>query len=114
MFQKTTPEIKQEWASKIKQCRQSGMSAKAWCRKNQVVYPTFIAWRLLLQHHSEPNSLENQNKTATNPLFVELKDTSKACSGIFLECEGVQIHLAQEFDSVVLEKCLKVLRGSSC
>ncbi|MFI5343823.1 MAG: IS66 family insertion sequence element accessory protein TnpA [Chlamydiales bacterium] len=33
-----------EWIHKIERWKQSGKTAWAWCRENQVVYTTFIGW----------------------------------------------------------------------
>jgi hypothetical protein len=110
---------KEYWKIKIQQWLLSGKSAKSWCQENQVVYNTFLGWRDRLKccHNQKANSSPNQNSLGSTPSkmnFIELKDQPKSCPGIFLECDGVQIHLSTEFDAAVLRKCLNILRGTAC
>ena len=97
---------RKEWSEKVEQWRRSAKSAQAWCRENQVVYTTFIAWRKRLKLDSE-----DLMSYAQSP-FIELKD--KDNSGVCLECAGVKIHLSNDFDAALLKKCLSILQGASC
>ncbi len=109
---------KEYWKIKIQQWLLSGKSAKSWCQENQVVYTTFLGWHNRLKHHNnqktnnslKPNSLPALSSKAH---FIELKSPKKY-QGIYLECEGVQIHLSNEFDAATLRICLDVLRDASC
>ena len=102
-----------EWDSKIEQWRQSGQSARAWCKDNEVVYTTFMGWRHRLTQRQKSNR-QNLSNSSPQAHFVELKDKPPSSSGIRIEYEGVQIHLSMEFDPLVLKKCLQVLRGIAC
>jgi hypothetical protein len=101
-------ELVEEWLK-------SGMSAKAWCRKNQLIYTTFLGWHYRFK---KAKNTFNSTKEAPspNPQFIELKAgcEPQAFSGIALECEGVLVYLTNEFDPSSLRKCLNILRGHSC
>ncbi len=106
------------WEIKVQQWLSSGKSVKVWCEENQVIYTTFLGWRNRLKCNDSDkiNSLKQNSlhSSSVGAHFTELKDKPKVCSGITLECEGVQIHLLAEFDPAILRKCLNVLRGVSC
>ena len=98
-----------ERLKKIKLWQQSGKSARAWCRENQIVYTTFMGWNARIKE-----SAEDSSSSLLKTQFIELEEEKKAVSGISLECEGVKIHLEVEFDATSLKKCLAVLRGGLC
>jgi putative transposase len=104
------PNLKNDqWASKIDEWSQSGTSARTWCHDNKVGYRSFLAWRKRLQVQPKPK-ITSSFKAG----FVELKNCPKSSPGIYLECEGIKIHLSSEFEADVLKKCLEVLRRRSC
>jgi len=109
---------KQYWEIKVQKWFASGKSAKAWCRENQIVYTTFIKWRNLSNYRDNPttnrSSQSSLNHSSEKVHFIELKNQIKPCSGIFLECEGVQIYISTDFDSTLLKKCVDALRGQAC
>lgn len=99
-----------EWANKIHLWKQSGKSAKAWCKENHIIYTTFLGWCKRLESEQ---SVDNSPNSLKAP-FIELKNEPHACSGISLECDGVLIHLKAEFNASLLKRCLVVLRGAPC
>lgn len=100
---------RREWANKIEQWRQSGKSAQAWCKQNQVVYTTFMSWHNRLKNQTT----QSQSNESLKTQFIELKEELKT-PGIFLEYRGVFIHLSAEFHPAALKKCIDILRGVSC
>ena len=38
----------QEWASKVRACRSSGLSVRAWCQENGVSSTTYYKWESIL------------------------------------------------------------------
>lgn len=103
-----------DWSNKIDQWRQSGKSAKAWCLENQVVYPTFMAWRNRLKAKQKSDHLDDKNSFSPSKPFVELQDQAKKRSSLTLECNGVQILISEDFDTELLCKCLITIRNLSC
>lgn len=98
-----------EWTNKIEQWRQSGKSAQAWCKQNQVVYTTFMSWHKRLKNQTT----QPQSNESLKTQFIELKEELKI-PGISLEYKGIFIHLSAEFDPSALKKCIDILRGASC
>jgi hypothetical protein len=108
-----------EWSERIRKQKISVQSARAWCHEIQVTYANFIAWLARFNnndsqisstpqaHYSQPNT-SSLEKTRC---FIELQESSKAGSRIALEYAGIQIHLFDNCDAVLLRKCLNVLRG---
>ncbi len=104
---------RKEWSDRVEQWIQSGKSAQAWCRENQVVYTTFMVWRKRLELDLK-NFQDQPVQKITQTPFIELKDKAEENLGIFLECAGIKIHLSKNFDADLLKKCISVLRGVSC
>ena len=100
-----------KWMNNIAQWLQSGKSARAWCRENKVVYTTFLGWH----HRLKCDSSSTVSLTTDSALpFIELKEKPTTSSGVSIECSGILIHLASEFSSATLKKCLDVIRGGTC
>jgi len=96
------------WKERVLEWKTSGKSSKAWCQENKIPYTTFSGWKNRLKKSDDNSTAEF--KTG----FIELKDQTQSDPGIFLECNGVKIHLKAEFDKLVLKQCLDCLRGAPC
>jgi len=44
----------QLWQSRIAECQNSSMSAKQWCHKNQIAYPTYLYWARKIKSEADP------------------------------------------------------------
>lgn len=75
-----------DWADQIALWLQSGKSAKAWCRENNLVYNTFLGWHYRL-NNCPASKLRQDNLAAIPPQFIELKDSHQPqpSSGVSLE-----------------------------
>lgn len=102
---------RRKWAERVHQWQESKMTAKAWCRKNKIVYNTFLGWRKRLNLSIETNISHKKQSDAN---FIELLDQLKTPSSILLEYDGIRIYLLDNFDAYTLKRCLNVLRGDSC
>ena len=96
------------WKEKVLEWKASGKSAKAWCKENQIPFTTLSGWKRRF------NQLSKNQTTKSHRSFVELKDKPSPNSGIFLECQGVKIHLEPGFNLTILKQCLACLRGAAC
>ena len=93
---------REEWQQRLTQWKASGIvSAAEWCRIHEINVDQFYYWKSRLT-----------KKSLTPKDFVELPPTET--SGIQLECNGVRIHLEVHFDSILLVRCLSLLKGSLC
>lgn len=90
-------EVTSEWTAKIAAWRNSRLSIAAWCRENAEGYHRFLYWRQRLKEseRGEPGK------------FVELRP---AMPPVFLECNGVYVHLSAGFDAGLLSDILSLLK----
>lgn len=96
-----TNEAKHDWKENILNQRGSGLSIAAWCRKNGIPPHAFYYWQSKL-FPKAPTSRSD---------FAELKaDEENFKPGVILEYQGFRIHLHENFDCVVLKRCLEVLK----
>ena len=102
---RNSPEQIQQWRERIDAWRASGQKIAEWCRNNQISYDAFIYWRIRL--------LPKHDNKITKDVFVELPAEQKF-SGIHIECRGLQIHLAKEFDLQTLARCIQAIGERLC
>ena len=100
---KATPEFKSEWMLNIEQWQSSGLTMAAWCRERDIPSRVFYYWYKKLGPVSK-KALENKSS------FIELKDKPFSISGISIEYCGFVLHLAKDFHSESLIRCLQTLR----
>ena len=101
----------QYWEEKIRHRFVSGKSIKSWCLENGIAYNTFLKWQNRLKHIE---NVEQRNLNLQKMHFIELENKPVSQSRIFLEFEGIQIHLAPDFDATSLRKCINALRETIC
>jgi hypothetical protein len=98
----------------IEQWRLSGLSARQWCQQNAIPYSTFMRW--CASSNKEESTLPSALSPSSFIEIVEAPSSSKNtnCSGVIIECQGINIHLVKGFDSTVLQNCIKVLKEGTC
>jgi hypothetical protein len=92
-------EKKLDWATKIREQKESGLSINEWCRKNQTTKGSFHYWK---------NHLQLETKL-TRSCFTELPVDQG--TGISIEYQGIRILIDKFFDPATLRNCLSALRG---
>jgi hypothetical protein len=100
MVKSLSEELKQQWKEKILKQRSSGISAASWCRQNGVPVYNFRYW----QNQLFPSAHLSRSS------FSEIHPKNEGI-GIFLEYQGVKIHLSKHFDPGTLQRCLEVLKA---
>lgn len=101
------------WRERIKECRQSGLTVKAWCLQNEVTDKAFYYWMKRFKVLDQQESIDN--------IFVEvpLPRNSKSKShenflpvsmGLTLSFGSYSINIPNEFNPDTLEKIVKVLQ----
>ena len=100
-----SPEQKREWEERVHLQKESGQTALRWCRELQVNYNLFLYWRR--RFGLAPT------RTITRSSFKELPNSSDN-TGITIAYQQIQIHLAKDFDPVVLMRCLRALKAERC
>lgn len=91
--------LKQQWKDKILEQRSSGISIPAWCRQNAVPIYNFRYWQSKLF----PDTFLSRSS------FTEIHSRNGEI-GIFLEYQGIKIHLSKHFDAATLKRCLEVIK----
>lgn len=90
------------WLELLKKWKNSGVGLKKWCEQNgHKYYQTRYQLRKLL----------DQNTSAD---FVEVTDQDHLTGQICLIVGGVQVQLTKNFDPVLLQQVVSVLREVQC
>ena len=92
----------QAWIKKMQDYENSGLSATAWCRKNNEKIHTFKYWRQRLKKHP-----------VSRAEFEELKDPSQLYT-IEIYRKEFSICLSRGFDEKTLKTCLLAIEKPSC
>jgi hypothetical protein len=93
-----TQEQRDNWAERIHNQQNSGLSIQRWCQENQISAHVFHYWKKRLASKAP---LDRSS-------FTELV-SPKGCTFI-IEYQGVRVH----FESSSLKQCLAVLRELKC
>lgn len=101
MVKPLSEEQRREWAKKLRQQYESGLSVLKWCRENQVSLNAFYYWK----HKLSAQFIDRSS-------FTELVDTK--ATPLVLEYREIRIHLDKDFDPQTLKRCLKTLREITC
>lgn len=110
MFQGTTEEIKQQWKERVLKQRESGLSAAAWCKNNNIAIHSLCYWR---------DKFFPKKTDLSRSDFCEISSKDKMTGilnkpGFFLEYHGVRIHIDKSFEHSALTKCLKAIKEAQC
>ena len=91
---------KLEWKSLIEQQRQSGLSVRSWCQKQNLIPNTFHYWKEKLF----PKELQTTS-------FVELKARPDEVS---LQTRGLHIRVGSDCDPVLRKQLLALFVEAAC
>jgi hypothetical protein len=97
-----------DWKEKVINWKKSNKTPSDWCRENKIPVTTLIGWRKRFDQLGISQTFE------INQPFIELKNNPLSNPGIFLEYEGIKIHLDPEFDAITLKRCLTCLKDVIC
>lgn len=100
MVKPLSDDLKQNWEQHILTQRQSKLSIASWCRQNNIACHLFYYW----QSRLFPKPVIDRST------FIEAIEENDNPTGINLECQGVILHIKENFNPSVLKKCLEVLK----
>jgi hypothetical protein len=95
--------IKELWKRRIASWKESGMTARAWCKKQGFSQSTFSYWKGIY--------LEAELAMKEDSQFIELEDEQANKSTLTLSIQEISICLSEDFDSELLSRCLRVLKA---
>lgn len=104
--------LEQRWRDRIEECRQSGMSVKAWCLQNGLKNTSYHYWvkkfKIMDQKEAEDNTFaelvllpENKNST---------KETLSMKTEFSLSFGDYSIGIPEGFNPITLAELVNVLR----
>ena len=67
-----------EWTERVRECRSSGMSVKAWCAEQGIKTARYYRWEREVLEKADGNPAKrgaNQEETERSPKFVELPES---------------------------------------
>ena len=93
------------WKNRILQQRSSGKAISEWCKEKNIRPRSFYYWRVKIF----PKKIDRFN-------FVELKNTTKTSNdkNIVIKYHEAEISVENDFDIILLQNCLKAIRGIKC
>jgi len=103
------------WQQKLHEHSQSGLSVRAFCRREKLAETAFHFWRREIARRRSEREPKARRR---NALFVPVRLTAQAASasgGIEIElARGRRIHLTPPVDRQALSEVLAVLEAPPC
>ena len=104
--------LEQRWRDRIEECRQSGLSVKAWCLQNELRNTTYHYWvkkfKLLEQQEAGNNTFAEVVLLPENKNTV--KETWPIKAEFSLSFGGYSIGIPEGFNAITLAELVKVLQ----
>jgi len=100
------------WRERIKECRQSGLTVKAWCLQNELTDKAYYYWMKRFKVLDQEEVIDNT--FVEIPLLLDSKSKSHenfpVNTGLTLSFGSYSINIPNEFNPDTLEKIVKVLQ----
>ena len=104
--------LEQRWRDRIEECRQSGLSVKAWCLQNELRNTSYHYWvkkfKLLEQKEAGNNTFAEVVLLPGNK--NSMKETWSIKAEFSLSFGGYSIGIPNGFNPITLEELVKVLQ----
>ena len=95
-----------EWAERITECRNSGLSVRSWCLQNGISEPTYYKWQ---------KKLYEMAKTQQKSRFAEITPRQTLAGpssvAVTLRLGAVTAEIHNGADAATLETVLRILRS---
>jgi hypothetical protein len=102
----------QFWRGQIEGQATSGLSARQWCRREQLSEPSFYAWRRKLAQRDRERSAPDSRAASSGFLPIQL--TSFATSHVELQLTSGLVIRIPAHETTVLRAILEILESRSC
>jgi hypothetical protein len=104
---RSKPEAASYWRQHIEALRESGLTWKAYCEKNQIKLSTLAYW------HHKLNPSGKQNKKAVEVDWIPLQVNDDESSSIDLKMGRLVVTVRSGFDPSLLTELLRTI-GALC
>ena len=95
----------QEWNERIKECRSSGLTVRAWCKENNISHHAYYYWqKRLFELATQPQ----ESRFAEIPLPAAPSPSSEAVAKISLN--GIEVEVFSNTTAPQLSMLLSVLK----
>jgi len=97
------------WQDRIKDYRDTKLSAPAWCEQNQVSINTFRYWIKKFDKESMFASLPTEWLTVKVPVSGSKSSTGEMSCGVRVDIGRASIQVSSRFDPQVFEAVVRIL-----
>jgi len=103
----------EEQKAKVKECRESGISAKAWCRAEGIAYTTYMRWsrKFPREIKKEPEKKQRWFSIEDKTLKSGEESKQKNKSKIVLTNGNWHIEIDEEISTELITKTLQVVNS---
>jgi len=103
----------QTWAPVIRDCKNSGVTVKAWCEENSVNEKQFYYWQRRVREEVLGQMVIANTTKDQNPTFVQLPDVPKQkktfMPDMILNCGNYSLELSNTISPELLSMVIKVI-----
>lgn len=89
----------------IKEWKGSGKTLTKWCREHGIPKTSFTYW--------VKREFSKKKTGITRDDFAELRNEISQAD-VLIEWRGCKIHITRDIDSLMLEKCLRIIGRQPC
>lgn len=92
-----------QWMQRIKECRESGLSVRKWCRQNNLCEQTYYSWLRKLR------ALAIESGTVSTSKFVPIDQMSLEKENIIITRGSIRIELPSDTDIETITRMIGAL-----
>ena len=93
------------WAQRVTDCRNSGLTVKAWCAANEICEQTYYRWQRRIYAMAQAEQAQR---------FADITPPSKSTSGsiaVVVRSGNIEAEVHNGADAATVEVVLRVLRS---
>lgn len=112
-MRRRSAETERWWREQIRLQADSGLTARAWCDREQIAKSAFYRWRYRLAQEKQTGPEHIEPRPVFMPVrVVGLDSSTDASSGVELICaSGMRVVVSRDFDEQTLRRVVEVMRS---